>query len=152
MIWRFFNVLAIVVLIGTASYAYSIKYDSAYQLEQAAKLKSRIQRERDAIAVLRAEWQLLNRPERLQRLTDKHLDLQPLNIQQLARLSDIAPKAERGDELGKKLEAMGLKDMGLKDMGLKDLGFEGPKETGSIVPAGQPLKNQPLKKSASGKP
>ena len=56
-----------------------------------------MQRERDAIAVLHAEWQLLNRPDRLQAVADKHLDLQPMNIQQLARLADLPePAAARG--------------------------------------------------------
>ena len=48
-----------------------------------------MQRERDAIAVLQAEWQYLDRPDRLQAAADKHLDLQPMKIQQLARLSDL---------------------------------------------------------------
>ena len=58
-------------------------------VEQVAKLKSQVQREREAIAVLQAEWQYLDRPDRLQEAADKHLDLQPLKIQQLARLSDL---------------------------------------------------------------
>ena len=62
-------------------------------VEQVAKLKSQVQREREAIAVLQAEWQYLDRPDRLQAAVDKHLDLQPLKIQQLARLSDLPEPA-----------------------------------------------------------
>ena len=58
---RLLNVLAIVGLIGSAVYAYSIKYDTLYQGGQVSKLQTALHTERQAIAVLRAEWQLLRR-------------------------------------------------------------------------------------------
>jgi hypothetical protein len=100
--------VAISALIGSAGYAYSIKYETLYHAEQVAKLKAKVQRERDAIAVLQAEWALLNRPDRLQAAADKHLDLQKLKIQQLARLSDLPDRPKREDGIGRKLEALGL--------------------------------------------
>ena len=105
---RILHIVAILGLIGSAGYAYSIKYDSLYQAEQVAKLKSRIRTERDGIAVLKAEWQHLNRPDRLQAVVDRHLDLVPLSPQQLARLSDLPNKAPKTDEIGRKLEMLGL--------------------------------------------
>jgi hypothetical protein len=105
---RFIHIMAICGLIASAGYAYSIKYDSLYHAEQVAKLKGKVQKERDAIAVLKAEWHLLNRPDRLQAAAERHLDLQPLNVQQLARLSDLPNRPPRADEIGRKLEALGL--------------------------------------------
>ena len=105
---RFIHIIAICGLIASAGYAYSIKYDSLYQAEQVAKLKTKLQKERDAVAVLKAEWHLLNRPDRLQAAAERHLDLQPLNVQQLARLSDLPNRPPRADEIGRKLEALGL--------------------------------------------
>ena len=105
---RFLHLIAILGLIGSAGYAYSIKYDSLYQAEQVAKLKSRIRTERDGIAVLKAEWQHLNRPDRLQAAVNRHLDLVPLSPMQLARLSDLPNKAPKTDEIGRKLEMLGL--------------------------------------------
>jgi hypothetical protein len=105
---RFIHLVAICGLIASAGYAYSIKYETLYQAEQVAKLKAKLQKERDAIAVLKAEWHLLNRPDRLQAAAERHLDLQPLNVQQLARLSDLPNRQARGDEIGRKLEALGL--------------------------------------------
>ena len=105
---RLLHLLAILCLIGSAAYAYSIKYDTLYQAERVAKAKGQIARQREAIAVLKAEWQHLNRPDRLQAASDKHLDLQPLHIHQLARLSDLPNRPERGDEIGRKLEALGV--------------------------------------------
>ena len=105
---RFIHLIVICGLIASAGYAYSIKYETLYDAEQVAKLKAQAQKERDAIAVLRAEWHLLNRPDRLQAAADRHLDLQQLSIQQLARLSDLPERQPRGDEIGRKLETLGL--------------------------------------------
>lgn len=105
---KLLHFVAISALIASAGYAYSIKYDTLYYAEQVAKLKSKVQREREAIAVLQAEWQYLDRPDRLQAAVDQHLDLQPLKIQQLARLSDLPNRPTREDEIGLKLQALGL--------------------------------------------
>ncbi|MCB5177123.1 MULTISPECIES: cell division protein FtsL [Microvirga] len=105
---RLLHIIAITALIASAAYAYSVKYETLYYVEQVAKLKSKVQRERDIIAVLRAEWQYLDRPDRLQEAADQHLDLQPMKIQQLARLSELPARPEREDEIGRKLEALGL--------------------------------------------
>ena len=101
---RFLNTVAVLCLIGSAAYAYSIKYETLYWAEQAAKVRSRIQRERDSIAVLKADWQHLNRPDRLQAAVERHLDLQPISVHQLARLSDLPDKAPRVDEIARLLQ------------------------------------------------
>ena len=105
---RFLHLVAILGLIASAGYAYSIKYETLYEAEQVAKLRSRLAKERDAIAVLKAEWQHLNKPDRLQAAADRHLELQPMAILQLARLSELPTRAPRTDEIGRKLEMLGL--------------------------------------------
>jgi hypothetical protein len=105
---KMLHIIAISVLFASAGYAYSIKYETLYYVEQVAKLKAQAEREQDVIAVLKAEWQHLNRPDRLQAAVERHLDLQPLNIKQLARLSDLPNRPPREDEIGRKLEALGL--------------------------------------------
>ena len=105
---RVLHILAILGLIASALYAYSIKYQTLYYAEQVAKLKSQMQKEHDAIAVLKAEWAHLNRPDRMQAAADRHLDLQPLSIGQLAQFSDLPNRPPRSDEIGRKLEALGL--------------------------------------------
>ena len=69
---RIMHVLAIAALIGSAGYAYSIKYESIVHAEELARLQAQVDREREAIAVLRAEWTLLNRPDRVQALAEIH--------------------------------------------------------------------------------
>ena len=105
---RFLHVLAIALLVSSAGYAYSIKYETIYYAEQVAKLKTRVQKEKDAIAVMRAEWQLFNRPDRLQVLAARHLDLQPMALNQIVRLSDIPERQQKVDAIGRKLEDLGL--------------------------------------------
>ncbi|MFC0283939.1 hypothetical protein ACFFJB_10035 [Camelimonas abortus] len=108
MIIRIFHIVAIVALLASAGYAYSIKYDTVYLAEQVAKLKGQIRREKDLHAVLAAEWQRLVRPERLQVLAERHLDLQPLAISQLARFGDLPQRQEKIDAIGRKLADLGL--------------------------------------------
>lgn len=71
MMLKVLHVVAIGGLVASAAYVYRVKYDTLYQAEQVAKLKTRVQKERDAIAVLRAEWQMLDRPERIRALVAK---------------------------------------------------------------------------------
>lgn len=105
---KLLHVIAIGGLVASAAYVYSIKYDTLYQAEHVAKLKSRVQRERDAIAVLRAEWQKLDRPERIQALVGNGLELQPMGVWQFVKLADIPVRQPKTDEIGRKLELLGL--------------------------------------------
>ncbi len=77
---KLLHAVAICALISSALYAYTIKYGTTLEAEQVQKIKAKTQREREAIAVLKAEWQFLNRPDRLQTLADRHLDLQPFSV------------------------------------------------------------------------
>lgn len=103
---RLLNVLAVAGLIGTAMWAYSIKYDTIYYAEQVKKLEKRLDRERDGISVLRAEWQHINRPVRLQVLADRHLQLQTLHATQIAKATDVPFKPKEDDLLGSKLDQL----------------------------------------------
>lgn len=108
MLLRIVHMFAIAAIVGSAVYAYSIKYETIWHGEQVAKLKHKIERERDAIAVLRAEWAHLSRPERIQAIADKHLDLQLLALSQIVRPGDLPEKAAKVDAIGRKLELLGL--------------------------------------------
>lgn len=106
---RFLNLVAIAALFGSAVYAYTTKYQTSYRAEQIAKTNIEIKAERDAIAVLRAEWAYMSRPARLQELADKYLpDLQPLQVAQLVDVNAIPERSARGDGIGDKLDALGL--------------------------------------------
>ena len=52
---RFLNLCVLALLIAAAAYVYEIKFESTLRGERVAKMRGDIQRERDAIAALRAE-------------------------------------------------------------------------------------------------
>lgn len=107
---RLLNILALCALVGSAVYAYTIKYQTSYRAEQIAKTNIEIKAERDAIAVLRADWAFMTRPERLQPLADKYLpELKPVQVTQLVSPQSLPAKA-RGDSIGAKLSEIGLTD------------------------------------------
>lgn len=103
---RLLNTLAIFGLIGTAAWAYSIKYETIYYAEQVKKLEKRLDRERDAITVLRAEWQHINKPMRLQILADRHLQLQAMQATQIIKADDLPVKSKEQDTIGNKLDQL----------------------------------------------
>ena len=94
---RLLNILVIGALIMAASYVYKIKFDSTLQAERVAKLRGELRRERNAIAILRAEWSKLDTPGRIQGLADRHLtNLRPVETSQfdtLDRLPERSPAA-----------------------------------------------------------
>ena len=80
---RIFNLILVGSVVALAFVIYEQKYQSEALVIRVAELKQSIKAERDAVAVLRAEWSHLNRPERIERLARKHLGLQPLKAKQL---------------------------------------------------------------------
>ncbi|MGX5734577.1 cell division protein FtsL [Bosea thiooxidans] len=105
---KLLHVIAIGALVSSAVYAYSIKYETTLAAEQLQKMRAKTQRERDAIAVLKAEWQFLNRPDRVQTLSERHLDLQPFTTTQVVKASEIPNRGPKVDAIGRKLEDLGL--------------------------------------------
>ncbi|MEY4092739.1 MAG: hypothetical protein RLZZ496_1921 [Pseudomonadota bacterium] len=107
---RIFHALAIALLIGSAVYVYKIKYDTMGLRSEVVRLEKQIAHERDLIALLKAEWQKLNSPERIQMLSDGHLDLVPLMASQIVRWQDVPERQAPVDSIGDKLGALGLID------------------------------------------
>ena len=101
---RLLNILVIGALILAASFVYKIKFDSTLQAERVAKLRGEMRRERDAIAMLRAEWAKLDTPGRIQGLAERHLALQADRADAVRQSRPVArapaadvPPADRSD-------------------------------------------------------
>jgi cell division protein FtsL len=105
---RFLNIAAILALVGSAIYAYSIKYQTSYRAEQIVKTKLEIKAEHDAIAVLRAEWSFMTRPERVQQLADRYLDLTPLTADKIETARGLPERAPHVDAIAAKIDMLGL--------------------------------------------
>ena len=86
---RIIHLLVIGVLVFAAAYVYRIKMESTARTERVLRLRAEIREQRDAIAVLRAEWARLDAPLRLQGLADRHLTLKPLVATQYDSLKNL---------------------------------------------------------------
>ena len=86
---RVIHLLVIAALVFAAAYVYRIKMDSTLRTERVLRLHAEIREQRDAIAVLRAEWARLDAPLRLQGLAERHLPLKPLSATQYDSLKNL---------------------------------------------------------------
>lgn len=105
---RFLNVLAIVALIGSAVYAYSVKYQTIFYAEEIVHLQHEIGTEKDAIGVLRADFAHLSRPERIAALADRFLNMEEPSLMQIVPIDALPEKPANDDAIARKLEALGL--------------------------------------------
>lgn len=86
-------VLTVMTVIGLAFWAYRENYTTQTALDDAQKLQLQIGEARNRLAVLRAEWAYLNRPDRLRDLADlnfERLQLLPLRPDQFGRIEQVA--------------------------------------------------------------
>jgi cell division protein FtsL len=90
---RFVNICLVLGLVALAYVIYQVKYETGALDAEIASLTEKIDEERDAIAVLRAEWSLLNRPERIERLAKKYLKLAPAKPVQLLTVDTVSDRA-----------------------------------------------------------
>ncbi|MEI9915282.1 MAG: hypothetical protein WDN29_05090 [Methylovirgula sp.] len=105
---RFLNVLAIAALVGTAIFAYSVKYETMFRAEKIVQLREKLQKQTDEIGTLRAEWEHVSRPERIATLADQFLQLQTPALTQIVPPSGLPDKGPAHDDIAQKLDALGL--------------------------------------------
>ena len=105
---RILNFILAGLLIAAAIGVYSIKYEATLQAEKVAKLQRAIDQEHTAIAALKAEWAFLVQPDRLTSLAGRHLDLKPMKMTQVVKLSEMPQKAPDSDLIAQKLMGLGL--------------------------------------------
>jgi hypothetical protein len=65
---------AAVLVVVCATWAYRVNYATQEALDRVADLHEQIAAEREALAVLNAEWAYLNRPDRLRELVDMNAE------------------------------------------------------------------------------
>jgi hypothetical protein len=78
VILRVLNLGVIAILVLAAAYVYRVKFDATVQAEQLARLRGELRHERDTIAALRAQWEQLDSPARIETLAKRYLPLRPI--------------------------------------------------------------------------
>jgi hypothetical protein len=123
---RILHLLVIGALVFAAAYVYRIKMASTIRTERVLRLHAQIREQRDAIAVLRAEWTKLDAPSRLQGLAERHLPLKPVTAAQYDSLKNLPERppnfARPGapDPIGAMIDA------------IDSVAAEAPASTGSV--------------------
>ena len=83
---------AIAALVLTAAVSYGL-YELKYEVQELERsyndLSRQLLNEQDAVHILKAEWSYLSRPDRIQKLADRFLPLQPTKPTQIAHLQDL---------------------------------------------------------------
>lgn len=86
-------ILTVLGVVGLAFWAYRENYATQQSLAQTEQLRQDIRASHARLAVLRAEWAYLNRPDRLRELAEinfERLGLLPINPEQFGMIDQVA--------------------------------------------------------------
>ncbi|MBS9716887.1 cell division protein FtsL [Pseudohalocynthiibacter aestuariivivens] len=106
----FFYILSAMAVMGLAYWAYQENYKTQQAVREVKRLHRQIGREREALAVLNAEWAYLNRPDRLRELAEINFDrlgLLPFMPDQFGRVDQIAFPVENLVSLSNSIDVSG---------------------------------------------
>jgi len=82
-----------VLVVGVGVSLFMLKYKVQALEDELVATNAQISRDRATIRVLEAEWTYLNDPERLRRLSEQHLGLQPPAPEHIATISSLPFRA-----------------------------------------------------------
>lgn len=88
-------VLFVFVLLG-AFWLYQVKHEAKETEKNIANLQKQIKEEKEALLLLKAEWSFLNRPERVQQLSErfaKQLGLTDVKPYQIGEAEDLPERS-----------------------------------------------------------
>jgi len=86
---RRFLIFIIIIIGGVGILLFNVKYKVVGLEQELSQVKRDINNSRQSIHILKAEWEHLNNPARLQKLSQKYLNLIPLDQNHYLALSQI---------------------------------------------------------------
>ena len=86
---KFSTVMWMVVIVIASFMLYKVKYQVQALKNEVASTGRELEKEREALHVVNAEWAYLNRPARLQMLASKYLASTDLTVNQIAEVEEI---------------------------------------------------------------
>jgi hypothetical protein len=98
---RIVNAALVTAMIVAAVVTYNMKHQAELAADRVARLQSEVAAQKQAIALLKAEWSLFTQPGRLQTVVeryDDHFQLRPFSPDQLASVEEIAIKPIQYDK------------------------------------------------------
>ena len=86
---RIIAIFMVALTLSAAIALYRFKDQAAGIDAHIDDLRAKIAQEHETITVLRAEWNYLNQPSRIQSLAERYLELEQLKVEQLASASEL---------------------------------------------------------------
>ena len=83
------TLILFVLAVAAGGVLFSVAFEVSALEERLTVLNGQITQDRDSIHVLRAEWSYLNQPERLDGLSQRYLELQPLDGGQITEIAAL---------------------------------------------------------------
>lgn len=96
---RLINIFLFLVVLVGAFWLYQVKHEAKETEREIADLQRQIKEEREALLLLKAEWSYLNRPGRVQELTERfaeELGLTEAAPHQVGEANDLPEKSGEG--------------------------------------------------------
>jgi cell division protein FtsL len=87
--FRLINALLVAGLLISAYFIYRLEHATRSGEREIARLEAMISGEEESFKLLTAEWSLLTRPDRIQHLAQKHLNLKVISPLQVIKDTDI---------------------------------------------------------------
>lgn len=97
-VFRQTAVLFLLLGVALAAVLFTLKHQVQALEKELVQLNGTIAKEENAVRVLRAEFDVLTDADRLKRLSDRHLDLAPLEPAQMASFSRLRQLLEAQGE------------------------------------------------------
>ena len=100
MMHRLSILIWVSVIAGLATAQYHVSYRAQSLSRELRAISRETAKVEEDIRVLSAEWAYVNQPDRLRKLAEKYLPLEPMKGVQLAMFSDVGRLEEPTEETG----------------------------------------------------